>query len=675
MTTSDGGADRVTMSQIAELAGVSLPAVSNWKTRRASTGFPEATARGPRGDLYDRAEVLGWLRSRSPHADQRGDEFKVWQVLSSARGLAPVGELLNSVLRALNEPSNPPPGIPDTTWAKLLSDIESIPTSERPTFISTLLDATLGSKAAAGAEHFTPTTLRRLIVELAKPIGDTILDPACGSGSLLASAVDAYSGPTPYAHVFGADINVQTSETAALVLRAVETQAEIRTGDTLAADPFDDLTVATVVCNPPFGMSRQGQSWDPALVASLGQDPSGAGFSGSRAATDVAWLYYAADHLEPGGRGVVVTAQSPLHARAARRWSTNLLRSGAVEAIVALPGGLMTTTSIPLAAWVLRGRTPDTRNDDVLMIDLATTDLPWKSDPDHALAAANAIVNRLRAGEPDEHGARVPVLDLMDADVPWTPTYWTTQASRPDPDSAIDAFQRAQSAVISTLDAMAAAEFSPTTMASGPTPAMATLGELERQGLVTIHRAMPLKLSELGDEGNAVITAASIDNLVARVTGHHPGVAPKAYRTRAGDVVFASVGPRPRAGVVEADGAVIGGSVYAISQDPHRPVLPPRLLAAVMSAPEVASLSTGAAITRVQVREIAIPLLPPDEAQAADRHLAQLAVLQVCGAQLAEHTTSAINAVVTAARAGAHPASTRSGESSGVHPATSKERR
>ena len=57
------GVDLISMADIARLAGQSRATVGNWKSRNPD--FPPERGRGPRGPLYDRAEVTSGLSSRA----------------------------------------------------------------------------------------------------------------------------------------------------------------------------------------------------------------------------------------------------------------------------------------------------------------------------------------------------------------------------------------------------------------------------------------------------------------------------------------------------------------------------------------------------------------------------------------------------------------------------------
>jgi len=55
--------DLVNSGDVASMAGVGSPAVTNWHVRRESTGFPLPVAERWGMRLYLRTEVLEWLRA------------------------------------------------------------------------------------------------------------------------------------------------------------------------------------------------------------------------------------------------------------------------------------------------------------------------------------------------------------------------------------------------------------------------------------------------------------------------------------------------------------------------------------------------------------------------------------------------------------------------------------
>jgi len=115
-----------------------------------------------------------------------------------------------------------------------------------------------GKKAG---EFFTPRPVVHLLVKILDPRpGDTIVDPACGSGGMLVEAVNAVreSGGDPRTlQLHGQEVNLTTSAIAKmnLYLHGLE-DFEIKRGDTFREPRFLDRgkleKFDVVIANPPF---------------------------------------------------------------------------------------------------------------------------------------------------------------------------------------------------------------------------------------------------------------------------------------------------------------------------------------------------------------------------------------------------------------------------------------
>src|SRR4051794_36915009 len=82
-----------------------------------------------------------------------------------------------------------------------------------------------------------------------------VLDPACGSGSLLAAAARAGA-----LQVHGQDILAGQAAQAAVRLRlsAPAAGVTVRAGDSVRSDAFPGLIADAVLCNPPYGVRGWG---------------------------------------------------------------------------------------------------------------------------------------------------------------------------------------------------------------------------------------------------------------------------------------------------------------------------------------------------------------------------------------------------------------------------------
>ncbi|MEU3117339.1 MULTISPECIES: N-6 DNA methylase [Micromonospora] len=82
------------------------------------------------------------------------------------------------------------------------------------------------------------------------------------------------------------------------------------------------------------------------------EESPGQGFS-PRTEPELAWVQHALAHLSPGGTAVVLMPPAAASRPAGRRVRAELIRRGALRAVVALPAGLMPPTAIGLHIWVL----------------------------------------------------------------------------------------------------------------------------------------------------------------------------------------------------------------------------------------------------------------------------------------------------------------------------------
>jgi type I restriction enzyme M protein len=131
-----------------------------------------------------------------------------------------------------------------------------------------LLDRSAQESPKGAGQYFTPRTLIKAIVDVMRPgPGDTVCDPACGTGGFLLSAIDHVTrhhgrdlDPDQKRHlregfVHGWELVPATARLCVMNLYLHGINADpcpVRSGqDSLAADPGDRLSM--VLTNPPFG--------------------------------------------------------------------------------------------------------------------------------------------------------------------------------------------------------------------------------------------------------------------------------------------------------------------------------------------------------------------------------------------------------------------------------------
>jgi hypothetical protein len=384
----------VTAAQIARLAGVTRAAVANW--RRRHDAFPAPIGGTTAGPLFSLEEVEAWLAGQRKG---RGvsPEVALWQSLRAAYGddmaaaLVAVGRhLAHQKDDALSEP--------------LREAVDRL-AAERtgPRLFEDLVARFTTSAGRSGAQAVSSPRLIRAFAHFGGHVEGTVYDPACGAGSLLFAVAGAKG-----TDLAGQELNSALLDVARL-RAALRDSAVTRldAGDSLRVDHNPGLQAQLVVCEPPLGQSDWGREdllIDPRWE--LGTPP--------RAEGDLAWLQHCYSHTAPGGRTLIALAPSAAYRKSGRRIRTELVRRGALTAIVALPPGLATSHNQPLLLWELRrpARTGDEAR-TVRMIDLT------QNDPDGPLEPT-----------PDQT-AQVPVIDLLREDVDLSPTSYVT-ADQPD---------------------------------------------------------------------------------------------------------------------------------------------------------------------------------------------------------------------------------------------------
>ncbi|SDL13310.1 type I restriction-modification system subunit M [Tessaracoccus oleiagri] len=232
-----------------------------------------------------------------------------------------------------------------------------------------------GKKAG---EFFTPRHVVHLLVKILAPKpGETIVDPACGSGGMLVetiNAVKAAGGDHRTLRLHGQEINLTTTAIAKmnLYLHGLE-DFTIRRGDTFREPKFvtkgklDQFDL--VIANPPFSLQNWGaDTWanDPYNRAFCGVPPAKNG--------DFAWIQHMISSVkETTGRVGVVMPHGVLF-RGGKEGAIRecLLRKDYLEAVIGLPNNLFYSTSIPVALLIFRKTKPAERQGKVLFIDASS---------------------------------------------------------------------------------------------------------------------------------------------------------------------------------------------------------------------------------------------------------------------------------------------------------------
>ncbi|MET7288566.1 N-6 DNA methylase [Streptomyces sp. NPDC005573] len=445
----------------------------------------------------------------------------------------------------------------------------------------------------------TPAELARLMADLAGP-ARSVLDPACGTGALLRS-VDSRPGQELYAQ----DSTPELAALTALRL-ALHTRAAVRgaAGDSLRADAFPQLRADAVVCHPPFNERNWGHD-------ELAYDPRWEYGFPARTESELAWVQHALARLADGGTAVLLMPPAAASRRSGRRIRADLLRRGALRAVVALPVGAAPPYNIPLHVWVLRrpDRTPAAP--EVLLVDTGRFAGEARGGPDWQ-AVRDAVLDTWRAFDREGRTAQrpglarsVPVIELLDDDVDLAPARHLPPAAADGAEQLTAVRERLGTTLRLTT------ELTPPPAVPAP-PArwpLTTVGELARGGALVMRTG--------GNGGSARVPVLTDHDVLAGTgpSGTLPESDEEAVLTEAGDIVVPVLGGGSMARVVdeESAGAVLGRNLVLLRPDPA--AVDPWFLAGFLrgTANNRQASSYASTATRLDVRRLQLPRLPLDE--------------------------------------------------------------
>ncbi|MGA5039166.1 N-6 DNA methylase [Streptomyces capoamus] len=646
-------ATEVTAAGIARLAGVGRAAVSNWRRRHAD--FPKPVGGTETSPSFALAEVEAWLRKQGKLAEVPLRE-RVWQQLaghpegpltalvhagcvllliherppvwldasagSDARLAAVLPGALDEVLTPITStPATPAPARSTATAPTPAAPAPATPlrTPTGPQLLPSapLLRGVAELAAGIGARQafefllgrhldanprqytLTPAELAGLMADLAGP-ARTALDPACGTGALL-RAVD----PRPGQRLYAQDSAPELAALSALRL-ALHNRATVRAaaGDTLRADAHPGLRADVVLCHPPFNERNWGHD-------ELAYDPRWEYGFPARTESELAWVQHALARLKDGGTAVLLMPPAAASRRSGRRIRADLLRRGALRAVVALPVGAAPPYNIPLHLWVLRrpDRVPATP--EVLLVDTGRFAGEGRGGPDWEAVretvtdAWRAFTRAGRLAERPGLARSVPVIELLDDDVDLAP------ARRLPPAVADGAEQltRVRERLGETLRLTADLTPPPADPAPPARWPLTTVGELARGGALVMRTG--------GNGGHARVPVLTDHDVLAGTapSGTLPESEEEAVLTEPGDVVVPVLGGGAVARVIDeaTGGAALGRNLVLLR--PDRTALDPWFLAGFLrgTANNRQASSYASTATRLDVRRLHLPRLPLDE--------------------------------------------------------------
>ncbi|MGW1560365.1 N-6 DNA methylase [Streptomyces sp. NPDC002144] len=652
-------ATEVTAAGIARLAGVGRAAVSNWRRRHAD--FPKPVGGTETSPSFALAEVEAWLRKQGKLAEVPLRE-RVWQQLAGhpdgpvaalihagcalllihdrptvwleasagsderlaamlPEALEPVlaGRLSNgsgsvngpspgNSLRSVNDPRpvNTLPAVHTPSGPQLLP---SVPLLRGAAELAAELGARqtfeflLGRHLDANPRQYTPTPaeLAGLMADLAGP-ARTLLDPACGTGALLGAVANR-----PDQELYAQDSAPDLAALTALRL-ALHTRAGVRgaAGDSLRADAFPQLRADAVLCHPPFNERNWGHD-------ELAYDPRWEYGFPARNESELAWVQHALARLRDGGTAVLLMPPAAASRRSGRRIRADLLRRGALRAVVALPVGAAPPYNIPLHLWVLCRPDRAPAQPEVLLVDTGQFATEGRGGPDWR-AVREAVMGAWsafdRAGTLKERpglARSLPVIDLLDDDVDLAPARHLPPPTAPEGAGALIAVRERLGETLRLTADLTPPPADPAQPA--PRWLFTTVGELARGGALMLRTG--------GNGGHARVPVLTDHDVLAGTgpSGSLPESDEEAVLTEPGDVVVPVLGGGAVARVIDGAtrGAALGRNLVLLRPDPT--ALDPWFLAGFLrgTANNRQASSYASTATRLDVRRLQLPRLALDE--------------------------------------------------------------
>ncbi|MCC9312021.1 N-6 DNA methylase [Kitasatospora sp. RB6PN24] len=678
----------VTPVEIARLAGVGRAAVSNW--RRRHPDFPQPVGGTDTSPTFALDQVEEWLRRQGkiaelPLLERCHQQLEALREPAGAQPAAGPGGasrseagggplvLAGAVLLLLHRRPDRWAALadqPDTALAlalprelaeltgelfgphgNTLLDLPRLLGSTQLGLVRLLVALARDGGPAAGYEQLLtrateggarqpllPPQPAALLAALAAADRPTaVFDPACGLGATLLAV-------GPEAVRYGQERDRATAGAALLRLALHAPPSApgplplyLGAGDALRADAQPGLLADAVLCRPPYNERDWGHDelrYDPRWL--FDQAPP-------RTEPELAWLLHCLAHTRPGGLTAVLLPPTVASRRSGRRLRAELLRGGALRAVVALPAGAAPPFGVPLHLWLLRRPDPQepATARRLLLLDAAAT-LPVAGPPAGGTPRAGAAGGRDRIDWPELHrtvldtwtgfdravreGTPLPAerpgvhrvldaIDLLDDETDLAPARHLPPPTAPGGARELDRLRdrlTEELTALAALDRQLPAVTEPAEPAGTP---LTTLGELARTGVLDVYssgQGPATRAAVDGAAGTPVLTDQDLaDDQPPSAVLDDGG--DTVLRARPGDVLVPVLGGGTALVVrpgEPADGAVLGARLHLLRPDPE--LLDPEYLAGRLrsTAGSRWASSHASTTTRLDVRRVQLPRLP-----------------------------------------------------------------
>lgn len=639
------------MAGIAALAGVSRPAVSNW--RRRHDDFPKPVSETGAASLFRVKAVEGWLSTHRKDYAPQSLAQRLWSGLTRLRDVATPESLLelgatfvglmaladrgklssfrdgsslyqlhpSTLAAALQRASEEARSVADPALfvadfdgladtADFLFDLHRSMLEHGAEDVFEALMACVERTADRASPMLTnPGALVDLLVQLAHPIEGRIYDPHCGYGDFLVAAARTVS-PDDELQLVGSDPRQTAWRTAGLRLLVHGFSAELHHENVMPCEADRGVEANMVLTSLPFtggtnpGLDPGGERW----------------FAGqpTRSSGDLAWVQHNINRLAPDGRAYqVVRPSAAFQGGPSGRIRHELVARRCVHAIVALPRGVWPQTGIAGTIWIT-GR-PGSGKDEVLFIDADGHKEPHRGKRGLDADRVTPVVDCYKAwrsgrgSQTDEIAhAAVAISKLLGDGCNLNPSRWLGEAAdrqghlREHLASTAEAFESARITLNAATKARAVSWFG----VSVAVPKV-TVRELIDKRLATLIRSRRIPSDAIGSGEIPLIRAGDLTDEWTV----HPGsrvepavLGPESRLTEAGDVLIVADG-RFRTAVDWNGGSATAAPVHILRLDTR--VFRPLISAALLARSFDDASMRGVGVRHADVYGLELPILDP----------------------------------------------------------------
>lgn len=668
----------MTLQQIADKAGVSRTAVSNWRNRHAD--FPEvAPESATRRPLFVADEVDEWLAQRGIVVEaHRSAEAVATDMVQSSRLLGedvtPVAAVALGLLAACRSArqgqanSDPAKRFAEATEPRAillaaadLLDAETLPsgdaealsnalrhsvTDANESFVPELRNVVLaeahidfprltelvmeeafarrGSGARGDLGHPASASSQLLAEAAATSLPNdagTLLDPVCGTGDTLLRLATLVPGD---ARVYGNELEPALADIARVRLWMHGINAVISSGNALSDSVLESVAADIVVAEPPMGLRLKD------LTAHEASPRDFWGVQGGLSG-DAAFAIDAASRLAPGGRAYVLVPAALLTSTSQNRLREQLMARGMIEAIIEFPRKLLTYTAVATALLVLRG-------DHAEAIGVETTLIDATSRTPNGYTVAGWLRSVREGNTPSGSSVKVGTIGLADSisgDTSLLPSLRLATPITPDQarSAKTDARDRFDETLEELNDAIDGVQDSglPSTMDAQ----LVTLADLIDSGEVRLVRC-----HGGAEVHNYTVPSAEVYPITEADVKAVPGTGKKQMRRvemgadfetlLKGDIILPLAGKREAftMPISKEDNAIALGHAARGLRIENNERIDAEYLIWCLNAPNNAPASTTHGVPRRALRDITIPLIPLSEQKRTILHLDALKVVQ-----------------------------------------------